>query len=104
LRRAPRRDSYTGEAIQAAIVGAIGQDEVAGARIRDLLILFDEGRERGAGCVHLDTITVNDRVWTSAADNGARMWERSARSDRPALPPLRAANGRSRWSGRFVCG
>jgi hypothetical protein len=68
------RDSYPGEAVQAAIVAGIGADEVAGARIRNLLIVFDEGRDQGQGYVHLDNIIVNDKMWTSPADNGAGMW------------------------------
>jgi hypothetical protein len=73
------KDSYPGSDIQTATAGVLGRGEVAGARIRNLLIVFgnllivfDEGKDQGQGFVYLDNITVNDHVWTSASDNGNR--------------------------------
>lgn len=62
------RDSYPGPAIGAAIT-AVGANP-ATATIRYLAIVFDEGTDQGPGYVYLDNITVNDKVWTSAKDNG----------------------------------
>ena len=38
--------------------------------IRSLAIVYDEGVEFAPGYVYLDNIKVNDKVWTSASDNG----------------------------------
>ena len=40
--------------------------------IVSLAIVFDEGNDQGQGFVYLDNIEVNDKIWTSAADNGNR--------------------------------
>lgn len=40
--------------------------------ITALAIVFDEGDDVGQGFVFLDNITVNSKVWTSAADNGTQ--------------------------------
>jgi hypothetical protein len=38
--------------------------------IAAIAIVFDEGNDIGQGFVYLDNIQVNDKIWTSAADNG----------------------------------
>src|SRR3954452_23077660 len=38
--------------------------------VTSLAIVFDEGTDQGQGFVYLDNITVNNKTWTSAADNG----------------------------------
>lgn len=47
-------------------------DAATGVTISSLFIVFDEGNEYGptSGFVYLDNITVNDKVFTSPADNG----------------------------------
>lgn len=58
------RDSYPG----------LGVSVPAGARIRSLAIVFDEGNDAGQGFVHLDNITVTigsrSTVFTGPMDNG----------------------------------
>ena len=61
------RDSFPAQAIEAAFVaqGAEMDDE-----IRNLVIVLDEGPDRGPGFAYLDNIKVNDKTWTYAGDNG----------------------------------
>ncbi|MDQ3878445.1 MAG: hypothetical protein M3290_08885 [Actinomycetota bacterium] len=61
------RDSNDQTAISAAaaVAGASSSDTIIG-----LGIVFDEGNDQGQGYVYLDNITVNNKVWTSANDNG----------------------------------
>lgn len=39
--------------------------------ITGLAIVFDEGTDQGNGFIYLDNIQVNEKIWQSAADNGA---------------------------------
>ena len=61
------RDSFSAQAIAAAFgaQGAEMDDE-----IRNLVIVLDEGPDRGPGFAYLDNIKVNDKTWTYAGDNG----------------------------------
>jgi hypothetical protein len=67
-------DSYAGATIVSLGGSNAGltldqQADAASGTIASLAIVFDEGTDQGQGFVFLDNITVNDKVWTSPADN-----------------------------------